>query len=362
METVIIGVVVSFCAGAFAAALGAVGAVTLTGLAAFVALLVAPGQAGHVDFLGVYAFGLYLGPHVSFGPAVAAAAYAGRRGYLEETGKNVLTPLISTGRVSPMVVGGLFGTLGYFLQRLFADAFGSRVDSIALTVTLICIMGKLFGRRGFGEIFARTPDEVKAAGGRYSVRSPAVWLSWQCTPPVLTMVGIFTGGLAGWIAWMMLQNPATAGLAIIPAWAIGVVTFFFFASGLQIPVTHHVGMVAGLAVVQSYAVTHSSISILWGIAFGILGAFGGEFISRTINNFGHGYVDAPAAVIFVASVVVNIPMKDLGLFHDRFVLPAVVIAAAVAYSLYISRKLAPAAGEAQSVRGGDVPDEVPAVG
>jgi hypothetical protein len=339
MELVLIGALVAFCAGAFAAALGAVAAVTLAGLFAFVALLVAPGQANHVDFLGFYAFGLYFGPHVSFAPAVAAAAYAGRRGLLAEDGKDILTPLISTNRVSPLVVGGLFGTLGFFVQRGLADLWGSRVDSIALTVVAICLLGKLFGRRHVRELLGQTPPEVKAAGGRYSWTSPVVWLQWQCTPPMLTMVGIFAGGLAGWMAWVLLQDPATAPLAILPGWAIGVVTFFFFCSGLKIPVTHHVAMVGALATVQSYAVTQSSLSILWGVAFGIVGAFGGEYLSRTINTFGHGYVDPPAAIIFVGTVLTNVALVELGAFQDPVIIPSVVIVAAVAYALYVSLKL-----------------------
>ena len=143
MEMYLIALVVAFGAGAFAAAIGAVGAVTLTGLAAFVALLVAPG-VGHVDFLGIYAFGLYLGPHVSFAPACAAAAYAGSRGYIVADGKDILSPLIGTGKASPMIVGGIFGVIGYFLNvglKLVVPG----IDTIALTVVLVCLMGKVFG-------------------------------------------------------------------------------------------------------------------------------------------------------------------------------------------------------------------------
>jgi hypothetical protein len=333
MELIIIGAGVAFCAGAFAAAIGAVGAIALTGLFALIALLVAPGQ-GHVDFLGIYAFGLYLGPHVSFGPAVAAAAYAGRRGYLSPDGKDILTPLISVHKISPIVVGGLLGILGYFLQSGLAQVFGPKVDTIALAVVLICLLGKVFGRRGLREIYAKTPSEVKALGGRYSWRSPIVWLPWQCTPPMLTLIGIIVGGLGGWIAWVLLKDPATAGLAILPAWAIGVVSFFFFISGLKIPVTHHVGMVAGLATVQSYAVTQSSVSILWGVAFGVVAAFGAEFLSRAVNTFGHGFVDPPAMIILVGSVLISVAMASTSVFRDLFVVPVLIVLAAIAYSIY----------------------------
>ncbi|MBC3190323.1 hypothetical protein H7X46_04525 [Pseudonocardia sp. C8] len=338
METLVIGIVVAFCAGAFGAALGAVGAVTLTGLAAFVALLVAPG-AGHVDFLGVYAFGLYLGPHVSFAPAIVAAAYAGRKRYLAEDGKDILTPLISTQRVTPLLVGGVFGSVGYVMQTGLSRVFGDSIDTIALTVVVLCIAAKLFGRRGMREIIGTVPPQVAAAGGRYDCRNPVVWLPWQATAPMLVTIGLVVGGLGGWIAWILLQNPATESLAIIPAWAIGVVSFFFFISGLKIPVTHHVGMVGAIAVVQSHAVYPTSVSILWGLAFGIVGAVGGEFLSRTFNTFGHGYVDPPAAIIFVGSVVVNVGLTAVGAFKDQFVVPTLIIAVSVLYALLVHRKL-----------------------
>lgn len=335
MEFYIIGLLVAFGAGAFAAAIGAVAAVTLTGLAAMIALLVAPGQ-GHVDFLGIYAFGLWLGPHVSFGPACAAAGYAGRKGYIVKDGKDILTPLIGTGHVSPIIVGGLFGSLGFLLQQAFAAVI-PQVDTIALTVVLICLMGKLFGAKGVGELLGETPQEVKAVGGRFSRHSPVVWLPWQSKGPIQTTMGIAMGALAGWGAWMMMQNPDTQGLAILPGWAIGVVCFFFFGMGLKIPVTHHTTMVAGLATVAAFQVSQSPVAILWGVAFGVASNYGAEWLSRVWTVHGHGFVDPPASVIFFASALVWAG-KELNVFQDQFIIPSVILVAGIAYALFVAAK------------------------
>lgn len=346
MDLYIIGIIVAFGAGCFAAAIGAVGAVTLTGLAAMIALLVAPGQ-GHVDFLGIYAFGLYLGPHVSFGPACAAAAYAGRRGYIVKDGKDILTPLIGTGHVSPILVGGVFGVIGFLLQKGLAVVI-PQFDTVAAAVVLVCLMGKLFGSKGFGELLGTVPAEVKAAGGRFSRHSPVLWLPWQSKGPILTTMGIAMGALAAWAAWMMLQSPATAGLAILPGWAIGVVCFFFFGMGMKIPVTHHTTMVAGLATVAAYAVNPSPMAILWGISFGIVGNYGAEWLSKTWTIHGHGFVDPPASVIFFATVLVWI-LKQFNAFQDQVIIPSAIILVGIAYALYVATKDKDLVEEEQSV-------------
>ena len=74
--------------GAFGAALGAVPVFILTGVVALVG--VASAMQGNPALLQA-AFGPVLGPHVSFGGAVAAAAYAGSRSL--SSGRDIGSPL-----------------------------------------------------------------------------------------------------------------------------------------------------------------------------------------------------------------------------------------------------------------------------
>lgn len=143
-----------------------------------------------------------------------------------------MTPLIGTGHVSPILLGGALGSVGFLMNTGFA-ALVPQLDTIALTVVLLSLGGKMLGRRGWREVYAPTPRAVLAAGGRFSRHSPIVWLPWQTKGPIQTLLGVSMGILGGWGAWTMLQSPATEKLAILPGWAIGIVCFFFFASGLK---------------------------------------------------------------------------------------------------------------------------------
>lgn len=331
METLILGVIVAACSGAFAAALGAVGAIALTAVVAIIGVAHEPGTAGTVDFLGIYAFGLYLGPHVSFAPAVAASAYAGARGYVSEDGKDIITALIGTGRVSPILVGGGFGALAYLLRTGFAVVM-PHFDTIALTVVVICLLGKLFGTRRFGELVGTVSDEVAAQGGRFARRCTTLWLPWQGQVEQFVTIAVAVGGLSGWIAWLMMGNPATAGLAIIPGWAIGLLCFFFFPVGLKIPVTHHMAMVAGLFVVGAYPFNPGPMVILWGVAGSVVSGYLAEYLSRVFTVYGHGFVDPPSMAIFCGTVIVW-ALSLVGAMANPFIIPGLVLLASVVHSV-----------------------------
>ena len=76
----------AFGGGLLGAAIGAVPVFVFTGLLAIVG--VAAAASGGTELIGV-AFGPVMGPHVSFGGGVAAAAYAASKGHLK-TGRDVI--------------------------------------------------------------------------------------------------------------------------------------------------------------------------------------------------------------------------------------------------------------------------------
>ena len=87
-------ILASFGGGAFAAAIGGVPAFILTGVFSIVGAVA--GMCGATDASAVLvnhmAFGSFFGPHISFAGAVAAAAYAKKKGYMEN-GADIVTAL-----------------------------------------------------------------------------------------------------------------------------------------------------------------------------------------------------------------------------------------------------------------------------
>jgi hypothetical protein len=62
------------------------------------------------------AFGPVFGPHIAFAGGVAAAAYAARRGELDD-GADIITPLAGLATLDVLLVGGVFGAAGAIAIR-----------------------------------------------------------------------------------------------------------------------------------------------------------------------------------------------------------------------------------------------------
>lgn len=342
---------IAFFAGCFASALGALNAVIMAGVV--VSLGIVGGMAGvGYDLIGGVGFGLILGPHVSFGPACCAAAYAKRMGWLDQ-GKDIVTPLISLRRPSVLLVGGLFAVVGYFINLLVAAVLPGGIDSIAASITLTAILAKiLFTRdRGSARLFGATPVSVRIVGGRFSLRNTEMWLPVMSTGPELLVTGGIIGGLSSVMTYEILAaaaatgNAALAGVAIFPGWAIGVVCLGFLIGGLQIPIFHHIALVSSYATAASFGGSGGDTpgALAWGIAFGILAAYVGSLWARTICSYGETFIDPPSAAIVICSILPLFVLPKLNAFSTDSVLnhgiPYSMIIAAVVIALIHHRKL-----------------------
>lgn len=302
-------IMIVFFAGCFASAVGALVAVVLT--AFVVSLGIVSGMAGmEYDLIGKIAFGLILGPHVSFGPACCAAGYAKRMGYMDN-GMDIIKPLITLCKPSVLAVGGLFAVLGYFINLGVAELLPGGIDSVATSIILISIVAKVAFSpdRGAAKLFGNTPESVTKVGGRFSVRNREIWFPYQATGPILLLFGAAAGGLSALITYEMLDmaaktgNPALAAVAIFPGWALGVMCFLFFPAGVNIPLFHHLCLPASYAVLLSYGATGGDMqsALLWGIAMSVFGAFVGAAWVRGVTSYGHCYIDPPSAAIAIVS-------------------------------------------------------------
>ena len=164
-----ISLLVAFASGVIGTALGGVLSIVLTALAALVGIGANIAGAKY-NIVNQIAFGMLLGPHVSFGPACCAAAYAAKRGYLAHS-HDVTTPLASLHKADVLMTGGGFAVAGWLVNKLLQIPFAGKVDTIAVSVLMISLSVKW----GFGGSLIGKPEEGKSRFGKNS----RCWLPWQ---------------------------------------------------------------------------------------------------------------------------------------------------------------------------------------
>ena len=274
----------AFGGGMWGASIGAVPAFIFTGILAIVGGVAA--ATGHTEVIGV-AFGPVFGPHVSFGGGVAAAAFAGSRGFLE-TGRDIGTPLMGLKRVDVLFVGGAFGSLGYLVNAgLVRIGAGNWTDTIAVTVILTAMLTRL--------IFGKTSlfGTVESPSRRFRPDDSAKWVAWQQDLSHVLSIGLAVGLMAAFLASGSGLKAGSDALAF----GIATTVLIFMVLGRSVPVTHHIALPAALGVLHG-------AGFLGGAACGVAGALLGEGASRLFLIHGDTHIDPPAAGI--AGVVLTL--------------------------------------------------------
>lgn len=282
-----IALIAAFGGGAFGAALGAVPVFILTGLMALVG--VAAASQGHPELVQM-AFGPVLGPHVSFGGAVAAAAYAASR-KVGGGGRDIASPLMPLGRVDVLAMGGVFGCIGYLLNAGFgATGAAAWTDSVAATVVISNMAARLiFGKSGpFGTVGT-------TYGRRFRPDDSASWLPWQQEWKDVLMIGLAVGLFAAFICGHSGLGPGKETIGF----ALSTVSLVFLVTGSKIPVTHHISMTASLGVMHGGGV-------ITGAIIGLIGALIGEVASRVFLIHGDTHIDPPAVAIAIVAMLLTV--------------------------------------------------------
>lgn len=291
-----LGTLAAFGGGIFGAAIGGLPAFQVVGFFVIIGS-VAHITTGAETFYGV-PFGV-LGPHVGgFASGVAAVAYAASKKKID-SGRNIVAGLMGLGSPDVLLVGGVFGILGYGVQWGLAKipGFGAAyawTDTVALTVVISAIVARLlFGKTG---LFGTPAEGVK----RYSPPSATRWVPYQSSAGQLAIIGLGVGLLAGYLA-------ITFGAAgVFLSFGLAAASLIFLQFGVQIPVTHHIALPAAIAAAVSG-------SLIWGGVFGIACAFVGEFMACTFLVHGDTHIDPPAATIAPMTTLANL-LAALGFF------------------------------------------------
>jgi hypothetical protein len=272
----------AFAGGVWGAAVGAVPAFIFTGLLAIFGAVAA--MSGHDQMVQI-AFGPFFGPHVSFGGGVAAAAFAGLRGFLP-TGRDIGSALAGLKRVDVLLVGGAFGLAGHVLNLgLVRAGLAAWTDTIALTVVLTAVAARL--------IFGRTSIVGTLAGPhsrRFRPDEIAHWLPWQERVSHVLIIGLAVGAAGAYLAYGSGLGPESAPLAF----GFSTTVLVFLVVGRHVPVSHHIALPAALGVLHG-------AGMIGGIACGVAGALLAEAASRLFLIHGDTHIDPPA--VGIAAVV-----------------------------------------------------------
>lgn len=287
--------VAAFGGGVFAASIGALYSFIMTGFIAVAGAVAA--MAGAADLsVGTIAFGSFFGPHVAFGGGVAAAAFAANKKKLIAGGADIVTPLNGTADSSVLIVGGVFGVLGFLIQYVYGTILGLGTDTVAMTVaTSGIIVRLLFGNTGLI--------------GKYEGSGPRTWLSGGSLLVYNIVLGASVGLLVGGVGVVLMSQASDPTLVVanFPSICFGIaaITLILAEFGLAGPTTHHIALPAANAAVMCAAKTGNMwMGVLMGVVWGIICSLVGDFMGNTFNSHADSHIDPPACTIFTMSFII----------------------------------------------------------
>ena len=299
--SVFVTVLTAFGSGVLGACLGAMPSVIMCGVAVCIGMVGAVSGSGF-NWLTDMAFGMFLGPQVSFAPACVAAAYAKSKGYINSS-KDIFLPLITIGKPDVLVVSGIFAVIGWYMNRGIAAILPGRIDNVACTIVMLSMLGRvIFAHNGLKGIIGDVPE----GKGRFDAATSDAWIPYQTGNNSLQLVllGTGVGAISGYLTTLICTqsvetgNEALMAVAAMPVWGIAIMWCMAMAGGCMIPVAHHIGLVAGYAAKMAFIGGQSfDMCLIWGIAFGLAGAYTADLLGKLLTVYGEGYVDPPSMSI-----------------------------------------------------------------
>lgn len=285
--------IAAFAGGAFGAAIGALPAFIFTGFSVIAGEAAGLGigegeltaEAG--AYTGLVGFGPVFGPHISFAAGAAAAAYAAKKGYIDD-GKNILWAA-GTNNMDVLIVGGIFGMIGHGGWGLL-EAIQFPMDNIALMVFLSALIHRIaFGYSIIGEITGKNGFDV-GPWERDEEEAPGIWLPWQYKWANVGLLGAIGGILGGYL--FVITGSMVLGFGISAASLI-----VLQAGTDNFPVTHHITLPGSVGALGALPLYGEVGAVVFGLIFGVFGALAGEFCNRVFYMHGETHVDPPAFAI-----------------------------------------------------------------
>lgn len=289
----ILALIAAFGGGILGAYMGALPAFIMTGVFALVGgVLQAAGVTTDIA-VSFLAFGSLLGPHTAFAGGVAAAGFAGKKGSLK-SGADILSPLYGLTEPFVLLVGGIFGVLGFIVHYLISiTPLGPLTDLPGITVFILAVITRLvFGSTGLTG--KREAGSNWYTGGKGMVNN----LIWGCG------VGIAVSFVAAVLS--QLDNWGTvSGMYPIIVFGFSAVTLIFTQTGFAMPASHHLTLPGALAAVVGIN-AFGPYGALLGVVFAVLGALLGDLVGCSLNSNCDTHIDPPATTIFILTIIVSL--------------------------------------------------------
>ena len=293
----IFNLIAAFGGGAFAASIGALPAFIMTGVFAVVGAAVS--MAGAADagniLVNYFAFGSFFGPHIAFAGGVAAAAYAKKKG-ISDNGADIATSCAGHNAPDVLIVGGIFGVIGFLFKELvvmnlFAGTFSPRLvtDAPGITVFLSAILVRLvFGGK------LRTGDKTISQGGALG-NTIVIGICYS-----LLVAGVYFAGLE------VVPIETFAGSYHVLIFGMAAIGLVFAEIGQPFFGCHHIVIIAAETAVQCYNNTENAwMAVIMAIVFGTISAIICDVETNLINSGSDSHIDGPACAIFIMTFVVN---------------------------------------------------------
>lgn len=293
----VLALIASFGGGVFAASIGALPAFIMTGVFSIAGAIAAMCGAANASgiLINYMAFGPFFGPHVSFAAGVAAAAYAKKKG-LYENGADLATACAKLQKVDVLIVGGVFGVIGFLLKALVVDnLFAGTISPRLITdgPGFVVFTSGIIVRLVFGGKL-RTGTGVISKGDALST-TICLGLFYS-----LVVAGIYLAGVEAGL------GDGFGGVYHVLIFGMAAVGLFFAEMGQAFVGCHHIVIIAAEATVQSYAIMNNAYaSLAIGVIFGTISAIIADIEGNLINSGTDSHIDNPACAIFIMTFVVN---------------------------------------------------------
>ncbi len=295
----IMALIAAFGGGLLGATIGGLPSFILTGIFAIAGTGII--MAGGADVMvGFVAFGSILGPHVAFTGGVAAAAYACRKGKLDNGGA-IGVSLNGLGAPDVLVVGGIFGMIGFMLNWVIASftplGAGGVIanDTVATTVFIMGIVIRvMFGQTG--------------VTGKYTESGAREWVSSGSACMQNIVLGLGYGVMVSFVLASMSSALAPEQYAVVaanfPAMCFGLAatSLVFTQTGSATPGVHHIVLPAAMAAATGIAAWGPYGAVL-GVVWGIAGSLLGDFAGKTFNSYCDSHIDPPAFAILLLTAL-----------------------------------------------------------
>lgn len=328
----LVSIILAFAAGIVGTTIGGTQAFVWTGLVGLAGMGVDAALGGGIQFIGAVPFGFWFHPAFAFLGAVAAGAYARKMGYAESGKVAANSACAGLRKPDVLLVGGVTGAVGYVTMTLLTGSafLGLKADGGATAIfPLSLIVKAIFD----GNIVGKVPDEIKANGGRFGGHYLACWLPQQRGGWQKVVIAAGWALCSAFATYFLFQFPQTSGFAPFIGFFISASSLALLLMGMEIPVTHHITLTAGYAVLMLVTANGGSVSgipvetaLIWGLGMGMAGAFLAEFLSDCFYVYGDVHVDPPAMAIFVCSLFTMTLFPAMGLDTAGIVIPLVIVA------------------------------------